>query len=163
MTLPAVMLSLALATGEGHQANAGDLPVCSNAVINRVVKRTGCTLGDTRCWNRSGGFCGDYVEARIAAARPGAKLRLESVKPEELKAGDVAVFASRAHYALVEAVVRDGKGRAVAVDLTEYNFGTCWVDQGLMVTDRYKLQGRRAAVPLGHVDGGFLRAVPNFP
>jgi hypothetical protein len=160
--LPLVMMSLALA-GEGHQANAGELPVCSNGVINRVVKRVGCTLGDTRCWNRSGGFCGDYVEARIAAARPGARLRLVSVGVAELQPGDVAVFASRAHYALVEAVVRDQAGRAVAVDLTEYNYGICWVDQGLMVTDQYKLKGRRAAVAPRDVDGGFLRAVPVVP
>jgi hypothetical protein len=157
------MMALALAVGEGHQANAGDLPICSNGVINRVVKRAGCTLGDTRCWSRGGGFCGDFVEARIAAARPGARLRLASVGAAEVQPGDVAVFSERAHYALVEAVVRDQAGRAVAVDLTEYNYGTCWVDQGLMVTDRYKLQGRRAAVALRDVDGGFLRAIPAPP
>jgi hypothetical protein len=152
-----LLLALALTAGEGHESNAGHLPVCSNAVINQVVKRVGCTLGDAKCWLRSGGFCGDHVEGRIAAARPGAKLQTVPVRPDEVARGDVAVFAARAHYAYVEAVVRDKAGRPVTVDLSEFNFGTCWVDKGLMVTDRYKLVGRRAGVAVRDVDGGFLR------
>lgn len=152
-----VLLALALAAGEGHESNAGSLPVCGNGVINQVVKRVGCTLGDSRCWLRSGGFCGDYVEARIAAARPGAKLQTAPIRPDEVTRGDVAVFASRAHYAYVEAVVRDKGGRPVAVDLSEFNFGTCWVDKGLMVTDQFKILGRRIGVAVRDVDGGFLR------
>jgi hypothetical protein len=152
------LLAMALAAGEGHDSNAGNLPVCSNAVINQVVKRVGCTLGDTKCWTRSGGFCGDHVEARIAATRPGEKLRLAGIRPEEVVKGDVAVFASRAHYAYVEAVIRDEGGRPVAVNLSEFNFGTCWVDEGLMVTEQYKQVGRRNRVALRDIDGGFLRA-----
>jgi hypothetical protein len=153
-------LALALVAQEGHESNAGNLPVCSNGVINRVVKRVGCTLGDTRCWSRSGGYCGDHVEARIAAMRPGAKLRLAAIRPEEVRKGDVAVFSSRAHYAVVEEVVRDKGGRPMAVDLSELNFGTCWVDEGLLITDQFKLVGRRAGVAVQAVDGGFLRAGP---
>jgi hypothetical protein len=122
-----------------------------------VVKRSGCTLGDVRCWYRSGGFCTDYVAQRLGKERAA---RAAPIDRATVKKGDVAVFASRAHMALVEAVVRDGQGRPVAVDLAEFNFGTCWVDPESMVTDRYKLLSRRRGVPLGDVDGGFRRVGP---
>lgn len=149
-----------LAHGSGaHQANAGVIPICSNRTINEVVKRAGCTVGDARCWTRGGGYCTDYVEKMIAADRAGAPARLRSVRPEEVRKGDVAVFVSRAHYAYVEGLVRDANGRPVAVEVSEYNFGTCWVDRALLVTDQYKVLNRRARVALRDVDGGFLRAV----
>lgn len=152
------LLLALLAAIAGHELNAGALPVCSNRVIGTVAKRAGCTLGDTRCWLRGGGFCMDHVEARLKLGRPAAEARFDPVQPGDVRAGDVAVFNARAHYAYVEAVVRDPGGRPVAVDLTEYNFGTCWVDPDLMVTDQYKILNRRPAVALREVDGGFLRA-----
>lgn len=155
----ALLIALVVATG-GHEFNAGALPVCSNRVIGAVVKRARCTLGDTRCWLRGGGFCMDHVEGRLKLGGPAADARFDSVQPGDVRAGDVAVFNARAHYAYVEAVVRDPGGRPVAVDLSEYNYGTCWVDRDLMVTDHYKLLNRRAAVALREVDGGFLRARP---
>lgn len=154
MTASALALAIAALAAGGHEANAGNLPVCANRVINQVVKRVGCTLGDARCWARSAGFCNDWVERRLG------KERTSKAKPIEAGAvqrGDVAVFASRAHYAYVERVVRDAGGRPVAVDLSEYNFGTCWVDAESMVTEKYKVVNRRRGVPLSEVDGGFLR------
>jgi hypothetical protein len=159
----AALLALALAAPSGHELNAGNLPICANAVINRVVKRVGCTLGDTKCWGRIGGFCGDHVEAKITAATPGQKLQLTGIPVEALRPGDVAVFASRAHYAYVEGVARDKAGRVVSVDLSEFNFGTCWVDKEILVTDQFKQMGRRRGVAVRDVDGGFLRAVPVAP
>jgi hypothetical protein len=153
------LLWLALSAGEGHESNGG-LPICGNAVINQVVKRVGCTLGDARCWRQSGGFCANHVEARVAAAQPGVKLQLFTVRSQEVRPGDVAVFAARAHYAYVEAVASDKAGRPVAVTLSEYNFGTCWVDRELLVTDQFKVVGRRDGVVLRDVDGGFLRPRP---
>ncbi len=155
----ALMALVASANG-GHDLTAGALPVCSNRVINGVVKRVGCTLGDTKCWIRSGGFCMDYIAKKLGARRTARTARLEGVKPEEVARGDVAMFSARAHYAYVERVVRDEHGAAVAVDLSEYNFGTCWVDEGAMVTEKYGLVNRRASVPLRDVDGGFLRPRP---
>jgi len=150
-------LALALATlaAGGHESNAGNLPVCANRVIGEVVKRAGCTLGDARCWARSGGFCNDWVEQRLGKGRAAGAA---PIAPDEVRKGDVAVFASRAHYAHVDGVVRDAAGRPVAVDLSEYNFGTCWVDAESMVTEKYKVVNRRRSVPLSDVDGGFLRA-----
>lgn len=153
-----VLVALATSAGEGaHAADAGVLPVCSNRVVNEVVKRAGCTLGDGRCWARSGGFCTDWVEARVAAAAGGKAMRLEAVDPEQVRKGDVAVFAGRAHYAYVERVVVGAGGNAVAVDVSEYNFGRCWVDEEAMVTDQYEVVSRRRGIPVAEVDGGFMR------
>ena len=152
----AALATLALAGGA--LARAGDLSLCSNRTIREVVRRAGCTLADDRCWRTAGGFCTDWVERRIRARRPaGDRVRLASVAPSDVATGDVAVFLDPAHYAWVERVRRDAKGRPVAVDLSEYNRGRCWVEKDLMVTDRFKALDRRPAVPLSSVDGGFLR------
>ncbi len=150
-------LTLATAASGGHARSAGDLPVCSNRVVNQVVKRVGCTVGDTRCWLRSGGFCTDYVERRLGKGRAAQATRIQ---PDEVRVGDLAVFASRAHMALVEAVIRDGRGRPVAVDVAESNYGTCWVDGDALVTEKYGLVNRRRSVALRDVDGGFSRPPP---
>lgn len=157
MTPALVLAALALASG-GHDLSSWKIPVCSNRAAVAVVRRAGCTLGDGRCWTRGGGFCMDYVERRLAADGAPAPQRLERIRPAEVRAGDVAVFDARAHYAFVEKVVKDEGGRPIAVDLAEYNFGSCWVDRDYLVTDRYKIESRRQGVPLRDVDGGFLRA-----
>lgn len=160
MTIVAALAALAVSAASGHREDAGALPVCTNRVINAVVARAGCTVGDTRCWIRSGGFCTDYVERRLAAGRGAKPLELKPIAPEEVRKGDVAMFSSRAHYAYVERVVRDDAGAPLAVDVSEYNFGTCWVDPEAMVTEKYRMVNRRAGVPLRDVDGGFLRPRP---
>lgn len=160
MTIGGAIALLALAAAPGPRMDHGNLPVCSNRVIVEVVKRAGCTLGDARCWNTRGGFCNDYVEQRIRQERRFANVRMEPQPPGQVARGDVAVFLARAHFAYVEAVVKDRRGQPVAVDLAEYNFGTCWVDRNAMVTDKYLLLNRRERVPLGDVDGGFLRPLP---
>jgi hypothetical protein len=152
-----ILAVLALAAGGAHEGDGGALPVCGNRVIVETVKRARCTVGDVRCWNRSGGFCMDWVERRLGAGRRLALDQFLSVVAGDVRVGDVAVFAARAHYAHVDRVIRGEGGRAVAVDLSEYNFGTCWVDEDAMVTDQYKVQNRRLGVPLGDVDGGFMR------
>jgi hypothetical protein len=152
------LMALSLAAGEGHELGPDPLPVCSNRVIQEVTRRVGCTLGDWKCWDRSGGFCDDHVEARIKAAFPSGALQLSGIRPDQVARGDVAVFAGRAHYAYVEAVSKDGSGRPMAVDVSEYNFGTCWVDREALITDRFKVLTRRSGLALREVDGGFLRA-----
>jgi hypothetical protein len=148
---------LALAANGVHDNDLHVLPVCSNRTIVAAVRRTGCTLGDGRCWGTSRGFCNDYVEKRLAADGAPSPQRLERIRPEEVRPGDVAQFSARAHYAYVERVVKDESGKPVAVSLAEYNFGTCWVDREFLVTDQYKVENRRPSVPLREVDGGFLR------
>lgn len=160
MTSTSILVALVVSQAGGHMEDASALPVCSNRVINAVVKRAGCTVGDARCWNRSRGFCMDWVERRLGAARLPDPSTAAPLRPEDVRPGDVAVFLARAHYAHVDRVVKDGRGRAVAVDLSEFNFGTCWVDEESMVTDTYGLRTRRAAIPLRDVDGGFLRPGP---
>jgi hypothetical protein len=155
---PGVALVLALATA--RLALAQELPPCRNAVLQRVVRRVGCTLGDERCWVRAGGFCTDYVEQRILARAAGRTMELVSVEAADVRAGDVAVFFEAPHYAWIERVEKDATGRPVAVDVSEYNFGTCWIDDELMVTDRFKVLGRRRGIALAAVDGGFRRPTP---
>lgn len=133
---------------------ASELPVCSNRVINEVTTRVGCTVGDANCWLTSGGFCTDYVEKM---ARRGQKVQLKPINAGDVRKGDIARFASRAHYSYVEKVVKGKNGKPVAVNLSEYNFGTCWVDEQSMVTEKYKVVNKRQGVPIGNVDGGFLR------
>jgi hypothetical protein len=150
------LAALAALAALGSSARAEDLPFCTNRTAREVARRAGCTLADEQCWLSAGGFCTDWIEKRIRE-REKRTVRLVSVAPQEVAEGDVAVFVDRSHYAWVERVRRDAKGRPVAVDLSEYNFGTCWVDDDLLVTDRYGILHRRAAVPLAAVDGGFLR------
>ncbi len=153
------LTALAVSAGEGHALNAGALPVCSNRTIHAVVKRAGCTVGDARCWMRSGGFCVDYVQKRTRVGPSSNAMQMKSIEPEEVRKGDVAAFVARAHYAYVERVVRGADGKPVAVDVSEYNFGTCWVDREIMVTDQYKIVNKRSGIALRDVDGGFLRPV----
>ncbi len=134
---------------------AAELPVCSNHLINEVTRRVGCTVGDANCWLTKGGMCTDYIQKKIA--KSGKQIRLDVIRPEEVRKGDVAQFISRAHYAYVENVIKDKNGNPVAVDVSEYNFGTCWVDQSTMVTDLYMKVNKRVHIPLSQVDGGFLR------
>lgn len=139
-------------------ASASELPVCGNRVINEVTTRVGCTIGDSRCWLTSGGFCTDYVEKKTRRGKAGKVVQMKPVSSGDVRKGDVAQFASRAHYSYVESVVRGKDGKPVAVNLSEYNFGTCWIDEQNMVTDKYKLINKRNGVPLNAVDGGFLRS-----
>lgn len=156
---PLGTIAALLVAAAAHSASPGDLPVCANRVINEVVRRSGCLLGDGKCWFRAGGFCMDYVKERVGGGRGVALEDLTPVGWEEVRRGDVAVFLARAHYAYVERVVRDKRGRPVRIDLSEYNFGSCWVDRNALVTDQYKSLGRRFGVAVGEVDGGFLRLV----
>lgn len=136
---------------------AADLPVCSNRVINEVTARVGCTVGDAKCWLTRGGFCMDYVGKRARSGRTAGLPRLVPISLGKIKKGDVAQFNSRAHYAYIEAVLRNAGGKPVAVNLSEYNYGTCYVDEDSLVTDKYMVVNRRSGVPIDSIDGGFLR------
>jgi hypothetical protein len=133
------------------------LPVCSNRIINEVTKRVGCTVGDPKCWLSRGGFCTDYVQKKLLLDRSDRKVTWVPVQPGDVRKGDIAVYNSIPHYAYVERVVRDKQGKPVAVDVSEYNFGDCLVDEQVMVTDKYKKVNTRSAIPLNAIDGGFMR------
>lgn len=142
-----------------RSAWADVLPFCSNRTIQEVTRRVGCAVGDIRCWLRKGGFCTDYVHIKLNLKRDGAggEVSWTPVLPADVRPGDIAVFIARTHYAYVEKIMRDKQGRPVAVDVSEYNFGTCLVDEQAMVTDQYKLLNRRQGVLINSVDGGFIR------
>lgn len=153
------MLAVVLVCSCFRSAWAEALPFCSNRTIQEVTGRVGCTVGDTRCWLRKGGFCTDYVHDKLNLKRDeaGREVSWTPVLPADVRPGDIAVFIGRTHYAYVEKIIRDKQGRPVAVDVSEYNFGTCLVDEPAMVTDQYKLVNRRKGVPINSVDGGFIR------
>jgi hypothetical protein len=133
------------------------LPICSNRTINEVSNRVGCTVGDSKCWLRKGGFCTDYVQKKLLLDQSSQKVSWTSVQPVDVRRGDIAVYNSIPHYAFVERVVRDKKGKPVTIDVSEYNFGDCLVDEQVMVTDKYKKVNARSGIPLNKVDGGFIR------
>ncbi len=152
-----VLVLLAFFILIGSNLCYADLPVCSNSVINAVTTRVGCTVGDPKCWLSKGGFCYDYIQKMAMHGQSGKEYQLKNIKSEDVKRGDVAQFNSQAHYAYVESVVKDKSGKPVAVNLSEYNYGTCWVDESSMVTDKYKKVNKRLGLPMSKVDGGFLR------
>ncbi|MDA8241070.1 MAG: hypothetical protein M0Z67_11965 [Nitrospiraceae bacterium] len=151
----AVLATVMLGT---TQVCYAELPLCSNRIINEVTTRVGCTVGDSKCWLTKGGMCTDYIQKMISRGQPGKTLQLaRQVRPEDVRKGDVAQFNARVHYAYVESVVRDKSGKPVAVNVSEYNYGACWVDRDTMVTNKYKKVNRRSGIPLSAVDGGFWR------
>jgi hypothetical protein len=142
----------------GGWSYAADLPVCGNHIINKVTERVGCTVGDAKCWLTRGGFCTDYVQMMASRGQPGKTIQWSNrIRPEDIRKGDLAQFNSRVHYAYIEKVMKDLDGKPVAIDVSEYNYGNCWVDQATLVTDKYKTVNRRSGIPVASVDGGFLR------
>lgn len=152
-----VLLLAVLVSISFRFVSADELPVCSNRTINEVTNRVGCTVGDTKCWLSKGGFCTDYVQKKLNLVQSGKEVVWTPVQQGDVRKGDIAVFNYQAHYAYVESVVRDKQGRLVSVNVSEYNFGTCLVDEQVMVTDKYKKVNLRSGVPLSVVDGGFIR------
>lgn len=152
----AVLLVLIVGAGS-RPATASELPVCSNRIINEVTARVGCTVGDANCWLTSGGFCTDYVEKKARRGQGDRKVQLKPINVGDVRKGDIARFASRAHYSYVESVVKGKDGKPVAVNLSEYNYGACLVDEQSMVTEKYKIVNKRTGVPVTDVDGGFMR------
>jgi len=157
MRLRQLVISVVFALAAGQMSYADELPVCSNRVINEVTKRIGCTLGDQKCWLTHGGFCTDYVQKMTMNKKTGTTSQWNPIQAEDVKRGDIAQFNSRAHYAYVESVVKDKNGKPVAINVSEYNYGTCWVDEELLLTEKYKIVSKRFNIPLNKVDGGFLR------
>ncbi len=135
-----------------------ELPVCSNRIIREVTTRVGCTLGEAQCWLTMGGFCTDYIQKMANNRSTSKEFTLSNkIRPEDVRKGDIAQFNSWAHYAYIENVVKDKNGKPTAIDVSEYNYGTCWVDRATMVTDKYKTVNRRFGIPVTSVDGGFWR------
>ena len=154
----AAFIALAvLVSGGVRTVSAEELPICSNRIINEVTQRVGCTVGDSKCWLTKGGFCTDYVQKMLHLDPSDRKVVWTPVPPGDVSTGDIAVFINRSHYAYVESVVRDKKGNPVAVNVSEYNFGTCLVDEQTMVTDKYRTVNKRSGISVIAVDGGFIR------
>jgi hypothetical protein len=79
-------------------------------------------------WMERGGYCVDYIKDRIPSFQIPTKDEMAALKNtdvEEVAEGDVVVFAIKNywHVAYVEAVRRNWRGEATAIDVSEKNFG----------------------------------------
>ncbi|GAW68094.1 hypothetical protein GPEL0_01f4270 [Geoanaerobacter pelophilus] len=75
-----------------------------------------------------GGYCVDYIKDRIPSFQIPTKddmVALKNTDVAEVAEGDVVIFAIKNywHVAYVEAVRRDRRGEATAIDVSEMNFG----------------------------------------
>lgn len=99
-----------------------------------------CTCDD---WVEKGGYCVDYIKTRIPAFPiPKSTTEIAALKNKdipEVEEGDVAMFnfSNYWHVAYVEKVHQDPQGNAVAIDVSEMNFG----DQ--MSYDEYRKKWKR--------------------
>lgn len=95
----------------------------------------GCKCDD---WMNRGGYCVDYVKARIPAFPiPKTDTQIAALKNRavsNVEEGDVAIFdlGRYWHVAYVEKVHMDRHGRATSIDISEENFG------GQMSYEEYK-------------------------
>lgn len=95
----------------------------------------GCNCDD---WMSRGGYCVDYVKARIPAFPiPKSDAEIAALKNKAVSSvaeGDVAIFdlGRYWHVAYVEKVHMDSHGRATSIDISEENFG------GQITYDEYK-------------------------
>lgn len=86
----------------------------------------GCNCED---WVERGGYCVDYVKSKIPIfpiPRDSDEIKeLTNKDIQEVAEGDVAMFnfSDYWHVAYVEEVHRDQQGDAIAIDISEMNFG----------------------------------------
>ena len=95
---------------------------------------------DCNCddWMKGAGYCVDYIKTRIPAFPIPYNVReiaaINNKEIPEVTEGDVAIFdiGKYWHFSYVEKVHRDQHGNAMAIDVSEMNFG------GQMSFDEYK-------------------------
>jgi len=70
------------------------------------------------------GYCTDYIKKKVGTKQGGdAKDWSCNVDKTDVKGGDVAIFKSKNHVALVEEVTRDKKGKPKNIRISEWNWG----------------------------------------
>ena len=94
--------------------------------ILRTSCHAGCNCDD---WMKKGGYCVDYVKTKIPSfPTPQNKDEITTLKNRDIikvTAGDAALFnfSNYWHVAYVEKVHLDQHGNAIAIDVSEMNFG----------------------------------------
>ena len=95
-------------------------------IILRTNCHAGCNCAD---WMNKGGYCVDYVKTKIPSFPiPQNKDEITTLKNRDIfkvTAGDAALFnfSNYWHVAYVEKVHLDQHGNAIAIDVSEMNFG----------------------------------------
>lgn len=108
------------------------------------------------------GYCTDYVNSKLRTrVRGDAETWPANTPVAEVRPGDVAIFRREGHVAWVERVVVD-RGRAIAIDVSEQNFGSGWVNRECRVTTNFGKTTFRKGVPLARVDGVYREATPTL-
>jgi hypothetical protein len=96
------------------------------ALLAATPCQAGCNCDD---WMKRGGYCVDYVKTKIPLfpmPKDHAQMaELRNREVPEISEGDVAIFdlGTYWHVAYVEKVLRDARGNATAIDVSEMNFG----------------------------------------
>jgi hypothetical protein len=100
------------------------------------------------------GYSADYIEAKTGKRQPGWPARWKSnVEPADVQVGDV-VFASfrdsgtAQRVAMVDEVIQGSDGKAAAVIISEWNYGTRYNDKECAITDKFGIaSSSRIPVP----------------
>jgi surface antigen len=87
------------------------------------------------------GYCTDYIKKMTGNSQPGdAKNWVSNISPSEVLPCDTAIFTNVGnfgHVAFVDAVSRDGDGRPISVNLSEWNYGSIFQDESCGVTNKF--------------------------
>ncbi|HZS46011.1 MAG TPA: CHAP domain-containing protein [Blastocatellia bacterium] len=89
-----------------------------------------------------GGYCTDYIKFRTGKKQSGdAHLWVGNVNVKDARAGDVAIFPYAAdgfgHVAYIERANKDSRGNPVSFYISEWNYGSQWVDRACAVTNLF--------------------------
>lgn len=101
------------------------------------------------------GYCTDYIKKRVGSSQSGdAKNWTGNLSSSEVLPGDVAIFTdvgSFGHVALVDAVNRDGGGKPISVNLSEWNYGSTFQDESCGVTSKFGITTTRTNISVSSV------------
>ena len=100
------------------------------------------------------GYCTDYIFDQTGQRQSGdAKNWAGDHNLSLLKKGDVAIFdfGTYGHVALVETVNRDSAGTPVSVDLSEWNYGSTYVNEACAVTNAFGVRGTRNGISVSNI------------
>lgn len=101
------------------------------------------------------GYCTDYIRNITGSSQSGdARNWTSNISLSEVLPGDVAIFANVGnfgHVAFVDAVNRDGDGRPISVNLSEWNYGSTFQDESCGVTNKFGITTTRTSISVSSI------------
>lgn len=100
------------------------------------------------------GYCTDYIEFVTGKRQLGnGKDWKGNISSSEVLPHDVAIFdvGTFGHVARIDSVNRDGNGKPISVNLSEWNYGSVLVNASCGVTDKFRITTYRVNVPLSSI------------